>query len=99
MKQERDTMTTSLVERLRASAEEVAEFPHPSQCDHLHDATAVMKEAAAELTRLQAELDAAREALANLVSAIDLNSGREPSISLYDRSLDNARAAIKETKA
>jgi hypothetical protein len=45
--------------RLRQSAEEVAEFPHPSFCDHLHDASAVMREAAAEIERLTAALAAA----------------------------------------
>lgn len=50
-----------LVERLRACAEEVMEFPHPSACDHLHDAAATMREAAAEIDRLRAALKAAND--------------------------------------
>lgn len=41
-----------LMERLRASAEEVESFPHPSSCDHLHVAFKVMREAADALDRL-----------------------------------------------
>jgi hypothetical protein len=36
----------TLSERLEESAAEVASFPHPSACDHLHDASALMHEAA-----------------------------------------------------
>lgn len=45
---------TDIVERLRASADEVESFPHPSCCDHLHCAFKVMREAAAEIERLRA---------------------------------------------
>jgi hypothetical protein len=38
-----------LADRLRECAEEVMEFPHPSHCDHLHDAAKLMIEAAAEV--------------------------------------------------
>lgn len=41
--------TNPLPERLRASADEVQSFPHPSFCDHLHVAHDVMREAAAAL--------------------------------------------------
>lgn len=56
--------------RLRQSAEEVAEFPHPSFCDHLHDASAVMREAAAEIERLAAALAAAQEDARQLREAL-----------------------------
>ncbi|MGH7948022.1 MAG: hypothetical protein ACREQF_02210 [Candidatus Binataceae bacterium] len=39
-------MTTALADRLRACADEVMQFPHPSRCDHLHDAATLMREAA-----------------------------------------------------
>lgn len=41
--------TNPLPERLRASADEVQSFPHPTFCDHLHVAHDVMREAAAAL--------------------------------------------------
>jgi hypothetical protein len=46
-----------LMERLLASADEVASFPHPSHCDHLHSATDVMRDASAELGRQSAEIE------------------------------------------
>lgn len=44
-----------LVKRLRESADEVEEFPHPSHCDHLHAAFKVMREAADALSERNSE--------------------------------------------
>lgn len=45
-----------LTKRLCESADEVMEFPHPSACDHLHDAAALMREASDEIERLRTAL-------------------------------------------
>ena len=50
-----DVPSSGLVQRLREAADEVMAFPHPSSCDHLHVAHAVMREAAHALDRLAAE--------------------------------------------
>lgn len=59
--------TADLVQRLRASANEVESFPHPSHCDHLHSAFKVMREAADSIEaavreRLADEASRARDA-------------------------------------
>jgi hypothetical protein len=46
---ERAEPMKGLAERLRECADEVMEFPHPSHCDHLHDAASLMREAASEV--------------------------------------------------
>lgn len=46
----------ALVERLRASGAEVLAFPHPSACDHLHDANGVMQEAATVIERFAQQM-------------------------------------------
>ena len=45
-----------LPKRLRECAEEVMEFPHPSACDHLHTAHALMRHAADVVERLRQAL-------------------------------------------
>lgn len=45
-----------LIERLRAAADEVEEFPHPSHCEHLHNASSVMREAALAIEAASAQL-------------------------------------------
>lgn len=53
-------MSADLIQRLRADADGLMSFPHPSECDRLHSAFAVMQSASTELERLTAELAAAR---------------------------------------
>ena len=68
------TQQRPLAERLRECADEVARFPHPSQCDHLHDAAATMREAAVEIeTPYKAADDIVllRDALQQLATALD----------------------------
>lgn len=45
----KDVKMNDLIKRLLKSAEEIEESPHPSQCDHFHIASNVMREAAAAL--------------------------------------------------
>lgn len=45
-----------LPNRLRECADEVMEFPHPSACDHLHLAHALMRQAADVIERLRIAL-------------------------------------------
>lgn len=45
-----------LPKRLRECADEVMEFPHPSACDHLHTAHALMRHAADVVERLRIAL-------------------------------------------
>jgi hypothetical protein len=52
-----------LPRRLLECADEVMEFPHPSHCDHLHDASSLMREASAELLRLAREHKTMRDVL------------------------------------
>lgn len=52
---------TDIVERLRESADEVEEFPHPTYCDHLHVAFKVSREAADEIESLRTQLAAAQK--------------------------------------
>lgn len=47
---------SDLAANLRESADEVQSFPHPSDCDHLHVAFKVMRDAADEIERLRAAL-------------------------------------------
>jgi ABC-type transporter Mla subunit MlaD len=66
------TDTKALAARLRASAHDVQSWPHPSQCDHLHVAYEVMREAAALLESQDAriaELEAAVRHEADCVEA------------------------------
>jgi chromosome segregation ATPase len=46
-------MMDDLAQRAIACADEVMGFPHPSHCDHLHDASAVLRELAGEIERLR----------------------------------------------
>jgi uncharacterized small protein (DUF1192 family) len=82
----------ALPDRLRESADEVMEFPHPSQCDHLHDAAATMREAAARIAELEAEVRRLRAALEPFT---EFNSS-EPTIEVFLNTEDitRARAAL-----
>jgi recombinational DNA repair protein RecR len=61
----------TLQDKLRESADEVMAFPHPSQCDHLHSAYRLMREAADTIDRLQAENEALRKLAEHLRSCRD----------------------------
>jgi hypothetical protein len=45
-----------LLTGLRECADEVMRFPHPSQCDHMHDASALMRQAANLIERHSIDL-------------------------------------------
>lgn len=49
---------TTLIQRLRESADEVMSAPHPSHCDHLHSAFHVMRQAADALEQQAAQIEA-----------------------------------------
>ena len=51
---------TTLIQRLRESADEVMSAPHPSHCDHLHSAFHVMRQAADALEQQAAQIEALR---------------------------------------
>lgn len=92
-------MTTSLVERLIECLPVVGEFESTWCMVGTHD----LREAAAELTRLQAELDAARGALTEVDRIGTLVCQRYATATglwgSFVEALLSARAAIKETKA
>lgn len=65
-----------LVARLRASAEEVEAFPHPSHCDHLHMAFKVMREAADALEATKAAAPGTPAAAWRVNGELDPHAGR-----------------------
>ncbi len=69
------TAHADLVASLRASADEVESFPHPSHCDHLHVAFKVMREAANALAAAPpppgAEPDGAGEPPSTMLASWD----------------------------
>lgn len=56
--------------------------------------TAFIESQASRIEELEADNKRLREALSSLTEAHDSNSGAEPSVSVFERAVDTARAAL-----
>ncbi len=81
----------ALIERLRESAKEVESFPHPSHCEHLHQAFAVMREAATTIENLLAEreglIQEAENRLRNMMVVMEENTKMRSALAAKDEAL------------